>query len=94
MQPRSTRSPPSLAGSVTAVKTHDDNSQHVDCFEVATIAHALPVSAANNPKISLFTAVRQNPRLSLLSLWLMLIFLLYGYEVVFLGSIASLPGFQ
>ncbi|KAM0520746.1 hypothetical protein ACHAPE_003144 [Trichoderma viride] len=44
--------------------------------------------------MSLSTAVRQNPRLSLLSLWLMLIFLLYGYELVFLGSIASLPGFQ
>lgn len=94
MQPCSTRSLPSPAGSVAAVKSHDDNSQHVDYLETTTAAHTLPVSAANNPKMSLFTAVRQNPRLSLLSLWLMLIFLLYGYELVFLGSIASLPGFQ
>lgn len=96
MQPCSTRSLPSPAGSVTAVRTHDDKSQHVDHLEleITTTAHTLPVSAANSQKMSLFTAVRQNPRLSLLSLWLMLIFLLYGYELVFLGSIASLPGFQ
>lgn len=59
-----------------------------------TTAQTLPISKAKSPKMSLLTAVRQNPRLSLLSFWLMLIFLLYGYELVFLGSIASLPGFQ
>lgn len=93
MQPSSSRRLLSPAGSVTAVKTHD-NSQHVDYLEMTTTAQTLPLSEANSPKMSLFTVVRQNPRLSLLSFWLMLIFLLYGYELVFLGSIASLPGFQ
>lgn len=64
MQPCSTRSLPSPAGSVTAVRTHDDKSQHVDHLEleITTTAHTLPVSAANSQKMSLFTAVRQNPR--------------------------------
>ena len=61
---------------------------------MTTTAHTMPVSVANSLKVSLFTAVRRNPRLTLLGFWLMLNFLLFGYELVFLGSIASLPGFQ
>lgn len=94
MQPSSSRRLLSLIGSVTAVRTHDDKSQHVDYLEMTTTTHSLPISAANSQKMSLFAAVQQNPRLSLLSFWLMLNFLLFGYELVFLGSIASLPGFQ
>ncbi|KAL7903921.1 general substrate transporter [Trichoderma velutinum] len=90
----STRSLPSPAGSVTAIGTHDNKPHHVDHLEITTTAGEMPVSVANDLKVSLFTAIRQNPRLTLLGIWLMLTYLLFGYEIVFLGSIASLPGFQ
>ncbi|PON28936.1 hypothetical protein TGAM01_v202044 [Trichoderma gamsii] len=91
MQPSSSRRLLSPAGSVTAVKTHD-NSQHVDYLEMTTTAQTLPLSEANSPKMSLFAVVRQNPRLSLLSFWLMLIFLLYG-AVFGVSQETSVTGF-
>jgi hypothetical protein len=45
-------------------------------------------------KPSLLEIVQQSPRATALGIWLAGVYLLLGYEVVFIGTVAGLPAFK